>query len=128
MSCEKKFYKCSICGNLVQMVNVGGGELVCCGQNMDLLVPNTVDASTEKHVPVVTAGDGKLTVKVGSVTHPMTEEHYIQWICLCTENRSVLRFLKPGDDPVAEFCFDDPAEKATIFEYCNLHGLWATEI
>jgi len=128
MSCEKKFYKCSVCGNLVEVVNFGGGTLVCCGQDMDLLVPNTVDAAVEKHVPVIAIENGKVNVKVGSVTHPMTAEHYIQWICLCSDTRTVFRYLKPGDAPEASFCYDDPAEKFTVYEYCNLHGLWSASV
>ncbi len=128
MSCEKRFYKCAICGNLVEMVNFGGGDLVCCGQNMDLLTANTVEASTEKHIPVVTVENGKVAVKVGSVTHPMTVEHHIEWICLCSDKQSMLKYLKPGDEPAVEFCFDDPSESATVFAYCNLHGLWAANV
>jgi superoxide reductase len=126
MSCEKKFFKCGVCGNLVEMVNTGGGTLVCCGQEMNLLVPNTTEAATEKHVPVVTVADGKATVKVGSVAHPMTPEHWIQWIYVCSGSKGVLKYLSPGDAPEATFCVDDSAER-TAYAYCNLHGLWSTD-
>ncbi len=124
MSCEKKFYKCSVCGNIVDLIHVGGGTLVCCGQNMNLLVPNTVEAATEKHIPVVTIADGKAAVKVGSVPHPMLAEHSIQWIYLCCGNTGKLVYLKPGDAPEATFCIDDSTDREA-YAYCNLHGLWS---
>jgi superoxide reductase len=126
MSCEKKFYKCGVCGNLVEMVHVGGGTLVCCGQDMNLLVANSVEASTEKHIPVVDVKDGKVTVTVGSVAHPMTEEHLIQWIYLCTETTGKLVYLKANDQPTATFCLDESG-KGEVFAYCNLHGLWSVK-
>lgn len=115
-------YKCGVCGNIVEVVNVGGGELVCCGQPMDLLVANTVDASKEKHVPVIEKTADGYKVKVGSVPHPMEEKHYIQWIELVACGRSYRQFLKPGQVPEASFCLK--ADKVTAREYCNLHGLW----
>jgi superoxide reductase len=108
------------------MIYTGGGTLVCCGQEMELLVANTVDASKEKHVPVVTKEGGKVTVKVGSVEHPMVEEHYIQWIYLCTKNGGQRKSLKPGEKPEATFYVGEDEDVCEVYEYCNLHGLWVT--
>lgn len=115
-------YKCSVCGNIVQVNFVGGGDLVCCGKPMILQVENTVDAAKEKHVPVIEKTANGYKVKVGSVAHPMEEKHYIQWIELVADGKSYIQFLKPGDKPEAEFCV--MAEQVTTREYCNLHGLW----
>ena len=118
------FYRCSICGNLVGMIHNGGGELVCCGQPMVKLEANTVDASHEKHVPKVTKEIDEIVVQVGEVPHPMTQEHYIQWIALVTDDTTVRVSLEPGADPQAVFC---EAEHGEVYAYCNLHGLWKTE-
>ena len=115
-------YKCGVCGNIVEVINVGGGELVCCGQPMDLQAANTVDAAKEKHVPVIEKTADGYKVKVGSVPHPMEEKHYIQWIQLIADGRSYRQYLKPGQAPEAVFCLK--ADKVTAREYCNLHGLW----
>lgn len=115
-------YKCELCGNIVEVLNGGKGELVCCGQPMKLLVENTVDAAKEKHVPVIEKIEGGYKVKVGSVAHPMEEKHYIQWIELVADGRSYIQFLKPGEAPEAVFKVD--AVDVYAREYCNLHGLW----
>jgi len=115
-------YKCEICGNIVEVLHGGKGELVCCKQPMKLLKENTVDAAKEKHVPVVEKTEEGFKVKVGSVAHPMEEKHYIQWIELIVGDKSYIQFLKPGDTPEAEF--NVQADEATAREYCNLHGLW----
>ena len=115
-------YKCPICGNIVEVLEAGGGTLVCCGKPMDQLIGNTTDAATEKHVPVIETIEGGYKVVVGSVTHPMLEEHYIQWIELITENTVLRKYLKPGEAPVAVFLTEEKALCAR--EYCNLHGLW----
>jgi superoxide reductase len=115
-------YKCDVCGNIVEVLFGGQGELVCCGEAMKLLKENTVDAAKEKHVPVVEKTSDGYRVKVGSVAHPMEEKHYIQWIELMADGISYFKFLKPGDKPEADFCVK--AEKVTAREYCNLHGLW----
>ena len=115
-------YKCPICGNIVEVLEAGGGTLVCCGKPMDQLIGNTTDAATEKHVPVIEAIEGGYKITVGSVTHPMLEEHYIQWIELVTENTVLRKFLKPGEAPEAVFLTEEQAIYAR--EYCNLHGLW----
>lgn len=125
MKNEVAFFRCEICGNIVSLIKNGGGELVCCGQPMTKLVPNTTDASVEKHVPVATRKDGKITVEIGSVPHPMTEEHHIEWIAVVSENSTERISLSPGDEPKAVFTDKGSAE---VFEYCNLHGLWKTDI
>ncbi|MCU0678893.1 MAG: desulfoferrodoxin [Planctomycetes bacterium] len=118
----KQIYKCSVCGNIVEVLHTGAGELVCCGQPMILHQPNTIDASEEKHVPVIEKTANGYKVKVGSVAHPMEAAHYIEWIELIADGVSSKKILKPGDAPEAEFCIE--AGKITAREYCNLHGLW----
>jgi superoxide reductase len=122
MAARGEVYKCAVCGNIVEMLVAGGGELVCCGQPMNLLVENTVDAAKEKHVPVIEKTATGYKVKVGSVTHPMEEKHYIQWIELIADGKSLIQFLAPGQAPEAEFCVK--ADKVSAREHCNLHGLW----
>jgi superoxide reductase len=116
-------YKCDPCGNIVEVVHGGGGELVCCGQPMNLLVENTTDAAVEKHVPVIETLDHGIKITVGSVPHPMADEHYIEWIEVVAGGRSYTEYLEPGGDPSATFCVK--AEEVTMVrEYCNLHGHW----
>jgi superoxide reductase len=119
---QLEVYKCDICGNIVEVLHEGKGELVCCGQPMKLQVENTVDASKEKHVPAVEKTAEGIKVQVGSVEHPMEEKHYIEWIQLIAGGKAYRQFLKPGDKPVAVFKVD--AQSFTVREYCNLHGLW----
>ncbi len=121
----KEIYKCDICGNIVEVLHNGPGELVCCGQPMRLIKENTVDAAKEKHVPVIERNGDMVTVKVGSVAHPMEEKHYIEWIELLADGRIYRKHLKPGDKPEASFICK--AEKLVAREYCNLHGLWKKE-
>jgi superoxide reductase len=115
-------YKCELCGNIVEVLHGGAGELVCCGQPMKLLVENTVDAAKEKHVPVIEKVEGGVKVKVGRVAHPMEEKHYIEWIQLIADGNAYRRFLKPGDAPEATFMVK--AQTISAREHCNLHGLW----
>jgi len=115
-------YKCEACGNIVEVLHGGGGELVCCGEPMKLQVENTVDAAKEKHVPVIEKVDGGVKVKVGSVAHPMEESHYIEWVEIIADGETYRQFLNPGEAPEATFCIE--AELITAREYCNLHGLW----
>jgi len=115
-------YKCDVCGNIVEVVHTGVGELVCCGEPMKLLVENTVDAAKEKHVPVIEKSGNKVTVKVGSIAHPMEEKHYIEFIEVMADGKMYRKFLKPGEKP--EATFEITAAKLTAREYCNLHGLW----
>lgn len=118
----KEVYKCSVCGNIVEVLHVGGGTLVCCGKPMELLEEKTADASTEKHVPVIEKTADGVLVKVGSVPHPMLPEHYIEWIELIVDGASYRKFLKPGDKPEAFFAVQGDDLQAR--EYCNVHGLW----
>jgi superoxide reductase len=115
-------YKCEVCGNIVEVLHEGVGELVCCGQPMKLFVANTVDASKEKHVPVIEKTATGFKVKVGSVAHPMEEKHYIEWIEVIADGKAYRQFLKPGEVP--EATFEIQAAQITAREYCNLHGLW----
>lgn len=119
---QNEVYKCAICGNMVEVVHVGGGELVCCGQPMILQVENTVDASKEKHVPVLEVSGEKVTVKVGAVEHPMIPEHFIEWIEVITKARVYRKYLNPGEAPAAEFTINEEVIEARA--YCSLHGLW----
>lgn len=122
----KKFYICRHCGNVVEMVKNAGVPVVCCGEKMEELVPNTVDASSEKHKPVVSVKDGVVKVAVGSVEHPMAEEHSIEWVMVETDKSSMKKHLRPGEPPVAEFLLGDD-KLIAAYAYCNLHGLWMTE-
>ena len=115
-------YKCEVCGNMVEVLHAGAGELVCCGAPMKNYVENTVDAAKEKHVPVVEKIAGGFKVKVGSVPHPMEQNHYIEWIELIVDGKAYREFLQPGQAPEATFMIQ--AEKVTAREYCNLHGMW----
>ncbi len=122
MTGRLQVYKCEVCGNIVEVLHEGKGELVCCGKPMKLFVENTVDAAREKHVPVVEKTASGFKVKVGSVAHPMEEEHYIEWIEIIADGKAYRQFLKPGGAP--EATFDVKADRITAREYCNLHGLW----
>ncbi len=115
-------YKCEVCGNIVEVLHGGGGELVCCGEPMNLLVENTVDAAKEKHIPVMEKISGGTKVSVGSVPHPMEEKHYIEWIEIIADGKAYRQFLNPGDAP--ETTFNVEADQITAREYCNLHGHW----
>jgi len=152
------FYICEKCGNTVESIKVGGGTLTCCGQEMTKLVANSTDAAKEKHVPVAVKEGEKIEVKVGSIEHPMTAEHFIEWIALVADGKVEIVHLKPGMVPKAEygysieedkkiftgkedevvlncegqpcnFVYNKPtARKVTVYAYCNLHGLWKTEL
>ena len=114
-------FKCELCGNIVESIHAGPGELVCCGQPMKQFVENTVDAAKEKHVPVVERIEGGIRVKVGDVAHPMAEDHYIEWIEAVSNEKTYRVFLAPGDVPEATFPIDGEVK---VRAYCNLHGLW----
>ncbi len=126
MTQEKQIYKCEVCGNIVEVIQAGGGELVCCGKAMTLQKENTGDAAQEKHIPVIEKTDSGYVVAVGSSLHPMTEDHFIEWIELIADNKIYRKQLKPGDSPVAEF--NIKAKDIKVRSYCNLHGLWLTNI
>lgn len=115
-------YKCEVCGNIVEVLHGGKGELVCCDKPMNRLVENTVDAAKEKHVPVVEKIEGGVKVKVGDVAHPMEEKHWIEWVEIIADGKSYRQFLNPGEAPEATFNIE--ADQITAREYCNLHGLW----
>ena len=124
---DLKFYRCRHCGNIITHLLDSGVRVVCCGEPMEELVPKTSDGAGEKHVPVITV-DGKLvTVKVGSVEHPSLEKHYIMWIALQTKHGVQIKYLNPGDKPMAQFALTDDDEVVAAFEYCNLHGLWMSK-
>ncbi len=122
MAKKLEIYKCEVCGNIVEVLHEGAGELVCCDQPMTLVKENTVDASKEKHVPVIEKIDGGYRVKIGTVPHPMEEKHYIEWIELIADGKAYREFLKPGVTPEAVFMLE--ASQVSAREYCNIHGLW----
>lgn len=124
---DVKFYRCKHCGNLVTVLHDGGPVPTCCGEPMELLVAGSTDAATEKHVPALTVDGDKLLVKVGEVAHPMTEEHYIEFIALATDSKLIVKHLKPGDTPETHFCYKC-AKGGTVYEFCNLHGLWKADV
>ncbi len=124
---ENRFYICRHCGNLIGMIHDAGVPMSCCGEKMELLVPNTVEASGEKHLPVVTLENSSVKVNVGAVDHPMLPEHFIEWVYLRTENGGQRKALKPGEAPGVTFCLGEDKPVA-VYAYCNLHGLWMTEI
>ena len=118
----RQVYKCYICGNIVEVLHAGVGQLVCCGQPMELLAEKIKDIGLEKHVPVIERTKNGVKVRVGSVPHPMEQKHYIEWIEVIADGRVCRKFLKPGDRPEAEFCIE--AKKISARELCNIHGLW----
>ncbi len=122
MTAILQIYKCEVCGNIVEVLHEGAGELVCCGAPMKLYKENDVDAAVEKHVPVIEKVDGGFKVIVGSTLHPMEEKHYIEWIEVIADGKAYRAFLKPGDAPEAVFNIE--AGEITAREYCNVHGLW----
>jgi len=122
MTKRLQIFKCEICGNIVEVLHEGTGQLVCCNEPMKLMEENTVDASLEKHVPVIEKTADGIKVKVGSVPHPMEEKHYIEWIELVADGQAYRQFLNPGDKAEAVFKID--AQNIYAREYCNLHGLW----
>ena len=126
MTVLNEIYKCEVCGNIIEVVHAGVGGLICCGKPMKLQKENTVEAAVEKHIPVVEKkGDGIL-IKIGAVPHPMTEEHYIEWIEVISKNGKVKKkYLKPGDVPEWDICC--VSDDDTIRAYCNLHGLWKAD-
>ncbi|MEK7503518.1 MAG: desulfoferrodoxin [Patescibacteria group bacterium] len=118
----KQIYRCSVCGNIVEVIHASGGELVCCSKPMELLVEKTKDVGYEKHVPVIEQTEQGILVKVGSIPHPMEEAHYIEWIEIIADGKYCRKFLKPGDKP--EALFTVTAQEVTARSYCNVHGLW----
>lgn len=130
MTIKNQIYKCETCGNIIEVLHEGG-NLVCCGKPMVLLKENTIDASKEKHVPVIEKTKEDYKVKIGSIEHPMVPEHYIEWIELVADNISYKKFLNPRDKPEAEFCLKTKTNGVTTItarEHCNLHGLWSSKL
>ena len=122
MAEKPEIYKCAACGNVVEVLHAGPGVLTCCGTPMQKLDAQTADAATEKHVPVIEKIESGIKVKVGSVPHPMTDEHYIEWIAIDADGKTCRCFLKPGDEPEAVFAVE--ADSVSAREYCTVHGLW----
>lgn len=125
--CGIRFYKCMHCGNIIGVIHNAGVPMMCCGEKMTELIPGTVDASLEKHVPVVTVEGDTVKVAIGSVEHPMVEEHFIQWVYLQTDRGGQRKCLKPLEKPEVKFALCDEKPVA-VYEYCNLHGLWKADI
>jgi len=126
MTKKNEVYKCNVCGNIVEVLHTGVGELVCCGQPMELKIEQSQEnEGKEKHVPVIERTETGIKVKIGSEPHPMEEAHHIEWIQVLAGEQSYRKFLNPGDEPVAEFPIK--ADKVTAREYCNIHGLWKNE-
>lgn len=125
---ENRFYFCRKCGNIVGLIEGTGKGMTCCGEPMEMLRANSVDAAQEKHVPVVSVVESIVSVKVGSVEHPMTPEHYIGWIYLQTEKGGQRKALTIDDKPAAEFALTDGDKPVAVYAYCNLHGLWVTKL
>lgn len=124
---DVKFFLCKHCGNLVEMVHDAGVPMLCCGEKMAELLPNTVDAAGEKHLPVAVVANDTVKVSVGSVAHPMLDVHYIQWVALQTESGVQRKYLNPGDAPEVFFALNGEKPVA-VYAYCNLHGLWKTSL
>ncbi|MBT6774001.1 desulfoferrodoxin [Candidatus Woesearchaeota archaeon] len=124
---KNEIYKCDVCGNVVEVLTVGGGQLVCCNKPMELMTEKSDDEGQEKHVPIVEKNEDKLIVKVGSVSHPMTEEHHIEWIeiNMLDLGKIIKKYLKPGDKPEVPFC--NHSKNVEVRAYCNLHGLWKSK-
>ena len=121
---EMKFYRCPHCGQIIAIVKATGVPIVCCGEPMAEVVPGTTDASLEKHVPVVNVEGNTVHVRVGSASHPMVPEHYIEWIAIQTKLGNQRKQLSPGDEPKSCFSICDGDEVETVYAYCNLHSLW----
>lgn len=125
---DTKFFVCEHCGNLVGMIHSSGVPMKCCGQNMTELTANTTEAAVEKHIPVIAVDGSKVVVTVGSVIHPMVEEHHIEWIYLQTSQGGHRKTLAVGTDPVVEFALSEGETALAAYAYCNLHGLWKAEV
>lgn len=128
MNNSKKFFICSVCGNIIEMVESKGPKVVCCGKQMEELVANTTEASVEKHIPVVDVNKNKVKVQVGSTLHPMTQEHHISWIYLLTTQGGQRKYLEINGEPTIEFALTEDDKLLEVYAYCNLHGLWKVEL
>ena len=121
---EMKFYRCKHCGQIIAIVKKTGAKIVCCGEEMEEIIPGSVDASLEKHVPVYEVKGNEVIVKIGSVDHPMIPEHYIEWVAIQTNNGNQRKALKPNEAPVVKFALGEGDKVEAVYAYCNLHGLW----
>ena len=121
---ELKFYRCKHCGQIIAIVKKTGAKIVCCGEEMEEIIPGSVDASLEKHVPVYEVKGNEVIVKIGSVDHPMIPEHYIEWVAIQTNNGNQRKTLKPNEAPVVKFALGEGDKVEAVYAYCNLHGLW----
>lgn len=119
-----KFYRCTVCGKIIAMVKDSGVDTICCGKAMEVITPNTMDASKEKHVPVCKVNGNKVEVTIGSAPHPMGDDHYIQWVAIETKYGNQRKALKPSDEPKVCFALCEGDEVENVYAYCNLHGLW----
>ena len=128
MKNSKKFFKCSVCGKIIGIIEDKGPIVVCCVKKMDELVANTTEASVEKHIPAVEINDNKVKVQVGSALHPMTEEHHISWVYLETTQGGQRKSLEIDKDPIVEFALTEDEKVLEVYAYCNLHGLWKVEL
>ena len=124
----KKFFVCKHCGNMIGLLHDAGVPMMCCGEKMVELVPNTTDAAQEKHVPVATVEGNIVVVNVGSVDHPMLDEHWIQWVYLETDKGGHRKVLNPGEKPNVVFALTEDEKPLAVYEYCNLHGLWVAKL
>ena len=124
----KKFFVCKHCGNMIGLLHDAGVPMMCCGEKMVELVPNTTDAAQEKHVPVATVEGNKVVVNVGSVDHPMLDEHWIQWVYLETDKGGHRKVLNPGEKPNVVFALTEDEKPIAVYAYCNLHGLWKADV
>lgn len=124
----KKFHKCEICGKIVQVETDGAGVVMCCGKPMQEMVANNTEAAVEKHIPEVSVNNNNISVVVGSVLHPATVEHHIDWIWLDSEKGGQFRYLDPTEEPRAEFVLAEGDKAKAVYAYCNLHGLWVKEL
>jgi len=128
MDKQQKFFICRHCGNIIGMINDSGVPVVCCGEKMERLTPNTTEAAHEKHLPQISVENNIVTVTIGSVLHPMVAEHYIEWVYLLTEKGGQRKNLKAGDEPVLKFALTDDDKVISAYAYCNIHGLWETTL
>ena len=124
---EQRFYRCNHCGNIIAIVKNSGVPIMCCGEKMTEIIPGSVDASAEKHLPIYEIKDNKVIVTVGEVIHPMQEEHYIEWISIQTKQGNQRKILKPNQEPKVCFCICEGDKVEAVYAYCNLHGLWKTK-
>lgn len=121
---NQKFFKCSKCNNIIISINDSDMSVSCCGDVMNEIIPGSVDASKEKHIPQYEVNDNVVTVSIGSILHPMIQEHYIEWVVLKTQNSTLIKYLEPNQNPIVKFTLEDGDIIEAVYAYCNIHGLW----